>query len=49
MKSLRIKIRYLLGFCLIAFLSGCAMSPPQPELYLNANTLSENDIKIGIY
>lgn len=49
MKSLSNKIKYLVGFCFILFLSGCAMSPTQPEVVLNTDILSRNDVKIGIY
>lgn len=49
MKSIRKKISYLVGFCSILFLSGCAMSPPQPEVSINTDMLSRDDMKIGIY
>lgn len=49
MKALRNKIIYLVGLLPLLFLAGCSMAPPQPDVTLNTDILSREDIKIGVY
>ncbi|MGI1669273.1 MAG: hypothetical protein K6L74_02980 [Neptuniibacter sp.] len=49
MKILRNKIIYLLGLLSLLALTGCSIAPPQPDLTLNSDILTEQNTRIGIH
>ena len=49
MRILRNKIIYLTGLLSLLVLTGCSMAPPQPDLAINTDLLSQQETKIGIH